>query len=373
MSAPRQSLVLGLDAVGAKYGGAATVALGAARAALDSERVRQLVVWSSPREQRRFDFPDDDRLLEIEQGSAETSGAARVHWQAIGLPGEARRRAVDVLLCLGGGGAPPRGIPGATLIQQSLPFSKEALSRCPARLRHRMKVIRLCMRYSCLRNDLVIVQTPTMRDWVTRSFRLADGKVEVITPGVSKMAPDHAASSELAPMRNAAPGARLLYVGNGLAYKNIGVILAAWPMIRERVPDASLFMTLPADAKECRAPGSFGVGYLDSLALSEAYRLATLLVMPSLVETVGLPMLEAIAEGTPVVAADRPYARDVLGSAGTFFDPENPGDLAGTVVGLLQNEARRARLVQEGLRRGAELVATRPYARMVDQLLALAR
>jgi len=51
-----------------------------------------------------------------------------------------------------------------------------------------------------------------------------------------------------------------------------------------------------------------GIGQLKTGSLRRVYELATVLVQPSLTETVGLPMLEAMSVGTPVLAADRPYA-----------------------------------------------------------------
>jgi glycosyltransferase involved in cell wall biosynthesis len=88
--------------------------------------------------------------------------------------------------------------------------------------------------------------------------------------------------------------------------------------------------------------------------------------MPSLVETVGLPMLEAAAQGTPVIAADRPYAHDVCGSAALFFDPLDPLDLAAKVQTLLSEPGLRERMVNDGRENVARRAAARPYDRMVE-------
>ena len=88
--------------------------------------------------------------------------------------------------------------------------------------------------------------------------------------------------------------------------------------------------------------------------------------MPSLVETVGLPMLEAMSAGVPVVAADRDYAHDLCGDAALYFDPLDHTALAQTLQSLLASASLRERLRTLGMRRAAALMDGRPYDRMIE-------
>ena len=63
------------------------------------------------------------------------------------------------------------------------------------------------------------------------------------------------------------------------------------------------------------------------------------MVFPSLAESFGLPLVEAMAAGCPVAAADRPYAREVAGPAAVYFDPLDPRALAECVIGVLGDPA----------------------------------
>ena len=72
-------MILAIDAVGAKHSGAASVLRATVHAALRSPGIDRLVVLSSPREVRNFDFPADPRLLELPQPQAEGGDVARAH------------------------------------------------------------------------------------------------------------------------------------------------------------------------------------------------------------------------------------------------------------------------------------------------------
>jgi glycosyltransferase involved in cell wall biosynthesis len=94
-----------------------------------------------------------------------------------------------------------------------------------------------------------------------------------------------------------------------------------------------------------------------------------MLVMPSLVETVGLPMLEAMSLGLPVLAADRPYAHDICQDAAWFFDPLSSADFAAKSARLLLDPSLRNDLAVKGRARSANLTSAAPYRQMVDIVL----
>jgi glycosyltransferase involved in cell wall biosynthesis len=206
---------------------------------------------------------------------------------------------------------------------------------------------------------------------VAEAFGMAEERITAILPAVSDFPELQILSDRLAPMRETRAGSRLLYVGNQSAYKNVGLLVGQMKRLRARLPNLKLFLTWPPDHPACREEGVIGLGYLNRDELRETYELATALVMPSLVETVGLPMLEAMNLGTPVLAADRPYAHDICEDAALFFDPLDPSDLANKVLGLLDDECLRRNLISMGRCVARKRSSERPYERMLDILASV--
>ena len=94
------------------------------------------------------------------------------------------------------------------------------------------------------------------------------------------------------------------------------------------------------------------------------YRGAAALVFPSLLESFGHPLLEAMLAGTPVLAADIPALREVGGDAALYFDPHDPADLARAVDEL----STRPEATHERVERGRERARRFSWKRSLDQL-----
>lgn len=360
-----------IDAVGAKHSGAATVLDAIVDAAVRHPDVRRVTAYCSPAPQRVFRLPGHDKLGLVDVPLGERGPTGRAAWQYVRLPALARRHGADVLLCLSGGGAPPRRVPTVLFVQQSLPFCEEALATLAAGERVRAHILGWNAWIAARLSTAIAVQTPTMARWVRRRLRVDPGRVRVFEPCATLPEATRGAP-ELETLR-AAPGARFLYVGNSSSYKNLGVLAAAMERLHAQRVEARLFATIAPGHALTRAPGVVPLGRLPLPVLREAYALATALVMPSLVETVGLPMLEAFQAGTPVVAADRPYAHDVCRDAALYFDPHDGESLARALATVAGDAALRARLSSAGLEVARERAEARPYDALVTWLATLAR
>lgn len=84
------------------------------------------------------------------------------------------------------------------------------------------------------------------------------------------------------------------------------------------------------------------------------YALASLFVLPSLLEGFGIPLIEAMAMGCPVVAADSTSIPEVVGEAGLLFNPLNVEEMASKMSKVLEDSDLRKSLVQKGLARAAQ-------------------
>jgi glycosyltransferase involved in cell wall biosynthesis len=97
------------------------------------------------------------------------------------------------------------------------------------------------------------------------------------------------------------------------------------------------------------------------------YRGARAFVFPSAVETFGLPVLEAMAAGVPVIASDRMSVPEVVGPAGVVVDPDDPSAMARAIGRILDDDSLRSALVAAGRRRVRELT----WRRVADEFDAL--
>lgn len=361
---------LAVDAVGAKSGGAATVLLDFLAAAIGDVRLDKVSVFTSPRKLRRFDIPKHPKIAEIEIPNVDKSPVNRIHWSLYGLGRHCIKLGTDVVLCLSNMGI--ASIPSIVFIQQSLPFSKESLATLSLKRRFEMAFIREMMYISCRTATHIIVQTPVMIENIQQAFRVDSKRISYVMPSVklsgSPIAQDHPLIAQF----DAVPqNRRLLYVGSDSSYKMLPTLVNGLTLLRETLPDAVAFLTLPANHSYADIPGIVCCGYLEGACLRYAYQEATLLVMPSLTETVGLPMVEALSVGTPVVAADRPYAHFICEDAALYFDPFSAQGFADITSRLLEDRKLHMDLSVQATVLAAKQTAEYSYQRMIDHLVAI--
>jgi glycosyltransferase involved in cell wall biosynthesis len=96
------------------------------------------------------------------------------------------------------------------------------------------------------------------------------------------------------------------------------------------------------------------LGHIDDAQLARLYQAASVFLFPSLEEGFGIPVLEALAGGVPVVTSNVSSMPEVGGEAALYVDPHDPADIAEKVVQAVEDSPLRAGLVQEGLARAAE-------------------
>jgi alpha-1,3-rhamnosyl/mannosyltransferase len=154
----------------------------------------------------------------------------------------------------------------------------------------------------------------------------------------------------------------LVYVGGFNRHKNVARLLEALPAVVAAHPDAHLALVGDTSGKgfwdnapELKAlaaadPALAGrvrfLGYVPDAELVELLAGAQALVFPSLAEGFGLPAVEAMACGAPVLASRRGSLPEVVGDAGLFFDPESADDIAKTLIGFLGAPQMQLRLAE---------------------------
>lgn len=89
-------------------------------------------------------------------------------------------------------------------------------------------------------------------------------------------------------------------------------------------------------------------GYISNADLPHLYAKATIFVFPSLYEGFGIPILEAMACGTPVVCSKTSSLPEAGGNAALYFDPENPSEIANSINSVLTNPALKTKMIAAG-------------------------
>jgi glycosyltransferase involved in cell wall biosynthesis len=151
----------------------------------------------------------------------------------------------------------------------------------------------------------------------------------------------------------------LVLGGGGAARKNMAGTLQMFAHVAKRQASALLTVIGATDAAErarlTAQAQALGLqdsvelcGFLPEIELDALYRSACCLVYLSLYEGFGLPPLEAMSRGLPVVASNRSSVPEVVGDAGLLVDPEDESQAAQAVLALLEQPALRKKLIQAG-------------------------
>lgn len=145
-----------------------------------------------------------------------------------------------------------------------------------------------------------------------------------------------------------------LYAGGSAARKNLPGLAAAWSLVRNRVPDATLVLAGPRsplrDGLFAGLGGVVQVGRVNDATLAGLMATATSVVVPSLYEGFGLPALEALAVGVPLVCAQTSSLPEVVGDAALLVEP-TADCIAQGLEAVLLGEVDRGALVERGRER----------------------
>ena len=114
------------------------------------------------------------------------------------------------------------------------------------------------------------------------------------------------------------------------------------------------------------------LGWVDPGLLPTLYQMAETLLLPSLFESYGLPIVEAMASGCPVLTADRFGTKEIAGDAALLVNPESVDDIAAGMYRLAHEPALRARLIAAGRERVRPLTWTRCAGETLEVLERIA-
>ncbi len=226
--------------------------------------------------------------------------------------------------------------------------------------REARKVFQRRVAASLEKADGVLTISEFTRRALLDRFPLDERRVRTTHLGVDdafRAEPD-AAELEQARAELDLPRRFLLFVGASERRKNLPGLIEALGLIRAGGLDVGLVVAGRPGEDEARVREAVArsglerhvrfAGYLPDPAVRALYRLAAALVLPSFSEGFGLPVLEAMASGTPVVCSAAGALPEVAGDAALYFDPREPREIAARAAAVLEDAATRDRLIARG-------------------------
>ncbi len=229
----------------------------------------------------------------------------------------------------------------------------------------KQRYLNLLTRLSVERAERVIAVSDNTRTDVLRHYRVHPDRVIVVPNGVEPELTPVGDPGQIQALRerHRLPERFILFVGTLQPRKNLVGLLRAyarlkdtldWPLV---VVGAKGWLYEPV-FNEARALGVTDrvifAGYADQPTLRLWYSAATIFVYPSLYEGFGLPVLEAMACGTPVVTSSTSSLPEVAGDAAITIEPTDAGALASALDRLIQDVALRSELRRRGLDRARQ-------------------
>lgn len=212
---------------------------------------------------------------------------------------------------------------------------------------------------------IIISDSASSANDIKKFIGIGQDKIKIIYLGIGNKYKVIKENDKLAEMKKKLnlPDKFILHVGDVNYNKNIPGILNAFHKAREIYPDLYLVLIgqgfvnpSPDLEKIISLINALNIEKfiirLSSISMDElagVYNLATIYIGPSFAEGFGLPPLEAMACGTPVVASDRDSLAEVLGNSAYIVDPSNYNNIADGLIKLLENRRLRESYIKKGL------------------------
>ncbi len=218
------------------------------------------------------------------------------------------------------------------------------------------------------KSNAIITDTEYIKDDVARFTRINSRKITV-----THLAADRITDAPM-PIEELEGKNFIMYVGRPQPHKNLDGLIEAFRLLKSTHPDLQLVLAGKRDILYRRlrlklaAKGIKGVhvtGFVSEGQLRWLYENTQAYVFPSLSEGFGLPGLEAMVHGAPVVSSNATCLPEVYGEAVEYFDPLSIDDMAGAIGRVISSDKRRKELIGLGRKQAAKY----SWRRMAEQTL----
>lgn len=252
--------------------------------------------------------------------------------------------------------------------------------------RRALAYARAMMTMAARRSQRVLTVSQASKDDILHYLGIPAEKVEVIYNALDARLAGEPTAEAIARVRERflLTSPFVLYTGNIKPHKNIDRLIEAFSRLRQ-LGRADVKLLIIGD-EISKYPNMRRLihrhqlhqhvrflGFVPDATLAVLYRLASVFVFPSLYEGFGLPPLEAMAAGTPVITSNVSSLPEVVGDAAVLIDPMDPNAIADAMARVLSDETLRAELIRRGTARVHAFSWERSVARVREVYAEVAR
>ena len=218
------------------------------------------------------------------------------------------------------------------------------------------------------KSKLVLVPSEYVKDDVARAMRTNSRKIRVTYEAGDSL------GAKPEPVEDVEGKQFIMYVGRPNPHKNLGRLIEAFSTLKQDIPDLhlvlagkrdALFKRYERDIARMGLPDVHFTGKVSDGQLRWLYEHTAAYIFPSLSEGFGLPGLEAMMQGAPVVSSSATSLPEIYGDAARYFDPRDPEDMVKAIKTVLTKPDVRKALVQAGARQAKKY----SWRRMAEQTL----
>lgn len=252
------------------------------------------------------------------------------------------------------------GMPAVLTVYDLIPLLIPQSVSVRARL-----LFRLASRLALGASTQIIAISNTTRAGVISYFYLPPERITVIPLAASsRFYPQPQSEIERVRGKLSLPESYILYVGINKPHKNLMRLMEAWKMLQDGLQGETALVVAGVWDERYAEPKVYArqtgldrrtifLGPVDEADLPGLYGGATLFVFPSLYEGFGLPVLEALACGTPAACSGASSLPEVAGEAALYFEPTGTAAISSAVRRLLEDENLRRKLSRKGIEQAA--------------------
>ncbi len=224
-------------------------------------------------------------------------------------------------------------------------------------------VLKILVPLSARSSSQIIAVSQSSKRHIMKILKIPEDKINVTYNGVDKIFHPHHSRREILEMKNrmGIKGNFILSVAFSHPHKNLRRLLQAYYMLRKDKGITHQLLLAGNPGRDhlelVRTVRKLGIdqeliftGYLPGHQMPLVYQAADLFVFPSLYEGFGLPILESMACGTPVVSSNAASLPEVVGKAGILVDPYHIDGMAGAMYQVLSDKNLAQDLIKKGLR-----------------------
>ncbi len=243
-------------------------------------------------------------------------------------------------------------------------------SKNPIVFTAKQQVYRRVNKIAARKSAALLTFTQFVKDDIARFARINSRKITVTHLAADPITDDPKPIKELEDTQY------IMYIGRPMAHKNLGRLIQAFQILKQTHPELKLVLAGKKDAlykrheKDVEAleiPDVIFTDFVSEGQLRWLYQNTAAYVFPSLSEGFGLPGLEAMLEGAPVVSSNATCLPEVYGEAAEYFDPYDSGAIAKAITKVIDDPKRTNELRQ----RGAKQVTKYSWQKTAEQTLAV--